>query len=313
MRCVLLSATLDLRRLFGPALAGIADRLEIVDDDGGVWPDVPLALTWKPAPDSFARYPGLRALCSIGAGVDSLLACPGLPSALDVVRVVDPHQAEMMAGFVAWHVIGHQRRFADYATNQRAATWRRLSPRRPADVPVGLLGYGHMGRRVGAALGALGFPVLAWSRTGTALHEPGDPVVRFHGPAGLDILLSRSEVLVNLLPLTAETSGLLDAGLLRRLRPGGYLVHVGRGEHLVEADLLAAIDDGHLAGAALDVFGHEPLPADHAFWRYPGVFVTPHEACEAGADAVASTLLATAQALRDDRRPPAAIDRGRGY
>lgn len=313
MRCVLLSETLDLRRLFGPALAGIADRLEIVDDDGGVRPDIPLALAWKPAPDSFARYPGLRALCSIGAGADSLLACPGLPSALDIVRVVDPHQAEAMAGFVAWHVIGHQRRFADYATNQRAAAWRRLNPRRPGDVPVGLLGYGHMGRRVGAALAVLGFPVLAWGRTEPTTVDPGDPAARFHGAAGLDAMLSRSEVLVNLLPLTAETSGILDAGLFRRMRPGAYLVQVGRGEHLAETDLIAALDDGHLAGAALDVFATEPLPAHHPFWRHPGITLTPHEACEAGPEAVASTLLATSRALREGRRPPDAIDRARGY
>ncbi|KMO41043.1 hydroxyacid dehydrogenase [Methylobacterium variabile] len=308
--CVLLSATTDLRRLFGAALGEIADRVEILDHPAPEPERVRLALAWRPPADALPRYPNLAALCSIAAGVDNLLACPGRPPDLPVVRVVDPDQARAMSGFVLWHVIGHQRRFQTYAENQRDRVWRRLYPRDASAVPVGLLGYGQIGRRVAADLAALGFPVRAWGRTP---QTAGPGVIHHHGPEGLAAMLPESEVLVNLLPLTPETGGLLDAALLARLRPGGYLIQVGRGEHLVEADLLASLASGHLAGAALDVFATEPLPASHPFWDHPAIRVTPHEACEASPQAVARTLLAAAEAVREGRIPPGAVDAARGY
>jgi glyoxylate/hydroxypyruvate reductase A len=308
--CVLLSATTDLRRLFGAALGEIADRVAILDHPAPEPERVRLALAWRPPADALPRYPNLAALCSIAAGVDNLLACPGRPPDLPVVRVVDPDQARAMSGFVLWHVIGHQRRFQTYAENQRDRVWRRLYPRDASAVPVGLLGYGQIGRRVAADLAALGFPVRAWGRTP---QTAGPGVIHHHGPEGLAAMLPESEVLVNLLPLTPETGGLLDAALLARLRPGGYLIQVGRGEHLVEADLLASLASGHLAGAALDVFATEPLPASHPFWDHPAIRVTPHEACEASPQAVVRTLLAAAEAVREGRIPPGAVDAARGY
>ncbi|TNC11305.1 glyoxylate/hydroxypyruvate reductase A [Methylobacterium terricola] len=308
--CVLLSATTDLRGLFGAALAEIADRVEILDHPAPEPERVRLALGWRPPADALARYPNLAALCSIAAGVDNLLACPGRPPDLPVVRVIDPDQARAMSAFVLWHVIGHQRRFDTYAENQRDRVWRRLYPREARAVPVGILGHGQIGRRVAADLAALGFPVRAWSRTAQGA---GPGILHHHGPDGLAAMLAETEVLVNLLPLTAETRGLLDGALFARLRPGGYLVQVGRGEHLVEADLLASLASGHLAGAALDVFAAEPLPASHPFWGHPAIRVTPHEACEASPQAVARTLLATAEAVREGRVPPGTVDAARGY
>ncbi len=308
--CVLLSATTDLRGLFGTALAEIADHVEILDHPASNPERVRLALGWRPPADALARYPNLAALCSIAAGVDNLLACPGRPPDLPVVRVVDTDQARAMSGFVLWHVIGHQRRFAAYAENQRDRVWRRLYSRDASAVPVGILGYGKIGRRVAADLAALGFPVRAWSRTPQAA-DPG--ITHHHGPDGLAGMLGETEVLVNLLPLTPETRGILDARLFSSLRPGGVLIQVGRGEHLIEADLLAALETGHLAGAALDVFAAEPLPPEHPFWDHPAIRITPHEACEASPRAVARTLLATAEAVREGRMPPDTVDVARGY
>lgn len=308
--CVLLSATTDLRGLFGTALAEIADHVEILDHPASNPERVRLALGWRPPADALTRYPNLAALCSIAAGVDNLLACPGRPPDLPVVRVVDPDQARAMSGFVLWHVIGHQRRFATYAENQRDRIWRRLYPRDASAVPVGILGYGKIGRRVAADLAALGFPVRAWSRTPQAA-DPG--ITHHHGPDGLAGMLGETEVLVNLLPLTPETRGILDARLFSSLRPGGVLIQVGRGEHLIEADLLAALESGHLAGAALDVFATEPLPPAHPFWDHPAIRITPHEACEASPRAVARTLLAAAEAVREGRLPPDTVDAARGY
>ncbi|MFE1598841.1 2-hydroxyacid dehydrogenase [Methylobacterium sp. ID0610] len=311
LRCVLLSTTLDLARHFGPVLAEVADVIEAVPhpvaEGAG---DVPMALAWFPPADAFAQYPNLRAVCSIAAGVDSLLACPGLPPDVAVVRVVDPDQARAMSCFVLWHVIGHQRRFRTYAENQARAAWRPLGQRPAGEITVGLLGYGRMGAQVAADLAALGFTVLAWSRSE---RPPEAAVAHHHGAEGLAALLARTDVLVNLLPLTPETKGILDASLFRRLKPGATLVQVGRGAHLVEADLLAALDDGPLGAAALDVFAVEPLPEAHPFWRHPKIVVTPHEACDASPQAVAAMLRATATALRAGEPIPHAVDRGRGY
>lgn len=312
MRCVLVSECLDLRRYYGAELARAAPHLEMIDHaPGAPAADVRLALAWHPPDDAFARYPNLRAVCSIAAGVDNIIACPSLKPGIDVVRVVDPGQAQMMSGFVAWHAIGHQRGFAAFRDQQRDKIWKRRDQRRASDVPVGILGSGEIGQRVARDLACLGFPVMSWSRSAKPMLPPS--VRGFHGPAGLSAMLGETEVLVNLLPLTAETRGLLDAALFGKIRRGGYLIQVGRGEHLVEADLLAALDSGQLAGAALDVFATEPLSQDHPFWRHPRVTVTPHDASDVSISAVASTLAVTANAVRAGQRPPHAVDRVRGY
>jgi glyoxylate/hydroxypyruvate reductase A len=310
MRCALVSKSLDLRGYFGAEFARIAERIEVVDHRGRSDADVRLAVAWHPPDDAFAHYPNLRAVCSIGAGVDNIVRCPSLRPGIDVVRVVDPAQAQMMSGFVAWHAMGHQRRFASYLKQQRERIWQRLSQRSAQNVPVGILGYGEIGQKVATDLAMLGFPVMVWSRSA----KPTLPSIKgFHGPSGLAAMLSETEVLVNLLPLTDETRGILNTTLFGRMRRGGYLIQVGRGEHLVEDDLLSALESGQLAGAALDVFGIEPLLAAHPFWRHPKIIVTPHDACEVRLEAVAETLLATADAIKAGRRPPFAIDRERGY
>jgi len=311
MRCVLVSKSLDLRFYLGPQFAREADRIEIVSHPhDGAAADVRLAVAWHPPDDAFERYPNLQAVCSIGAGVDNILACPSLRPDVDVIRVVDPAQAQMMSGFVAWHVIGHQRRFTAYRAQQRERRWHRLGQRRAQDVPVGILGFGEIGRRVATDLALFGFPVMAWSRTAKPMPHG---ISGFDGADGLDAMLGQTEVLVNLLPLTSETRSILNRKTFARMYRGGYLIHVGRGEHLVEADLLAALESGQLAGAALDVFAVEPLAPHHPFWRDPRIVVTPHDACEVSVEAIGATFRATAEAIRAGRRPPHSVDRARGY
>lgn len=311
MRCVLVSKSLDLRGYLGAQFLRAADRIEIVNHPHhGPATDIRLAVAWHPPDDAFDHYPNLQAVCSIGAGVDNILACPSLRPDVEVIRVVDPAQAQMMSGFVAWHVIGHQRRFAAYQAQQREERWQRVALRRAQDVPVGILGFGEIGRTVATDLAQLGFPVMAWSRTA----KPTPPGISgFDGAAGLEAMLGQTEVLVNLLPLTPETKGILNRKTFARMYRGGYLIQVGRGEHLVEADLLAALESGQLAGAALDVFATEPLAPRHPFWRHPGIVVTPHDACEVSVEAIGATFRATAEAIRAGRRPPHSIDRERGY
>ena len=311
MRCALVSSRLDLRGYLGSEFARIADRIEIVDHRrNGPDADIRLAIAWHPPADAFDYYPNLQVVCSLGAGVDNIVACPSLRPDIEVVRIVDPLQAQMMSGFVLWHVIWHQRRFASYLAQQRDGIWKRIRQRSAQSVPVGILGYGEIGQRVAADLAQLGFPVMAWSRTA----KPTSPSVRgFHGPSGLAAMLDETEVLVNLLPLTQETQGILNAKLFARMRRGGYLIQVGRGEHLVDEDLLAALESGQLDGAALDVFAAEPLAPGHPFWHHPKIVVTPHDACEVRVEAVADMLVAAADAIRAGQRPPHAIDRERGY
>jgi glyoxylate/hydroxypyruvate reductase A len=313
MRCVLVSKSLDLRYYLGPEFVRSADQIEIVSHPhDGPAADVRLAVAWHPPDDAFERYPNLQAVCSIGAGVDNILACPSLRADVDVIRVVDPAQAQMMSGFVAWHVIGHQRRFATYQAQQREQRWQRLGlgMRRALDVPVGILGFGEIGRRVATDLSLLGFPVMAWSRTAKPMPQG---INGFDGTDGLDAMLRQTEILVNLLPLTPETRGILNRRTFARMHRGGYLIQVGRGEHLVEADLLAALESGQLAGAALDVFAVEPLAHNHPFWGHPRIMVTPHDACEVSMEAIGATFRATAEAVRAGRRPPHSVDRARGY
>ncbi|WP_271606814.1 2-hydroxyacid dehydrogenase [Bradyrhizobium sp. CCBAU 11434] len=311
MRCVLISSRLDLRRYLGPEISLIADQVELVEWKKDGDPDVRLAMAWHPSNDAFSGYPNLRAICSIGAGVDNIVGCPSLKSEVDVVRVVDPGQAQMMSGFVAWHVIGHQRNFAGYQAQQRDRIWHSGPQRRADSLPVGILGYGAIGRKLAIDLAYLGFSVMCWSRTPK---RPATAAIRsYNGPAGLCEMLNNTEVLVNVLPLTPETRGILNAQLFANIRRGGYLIQVGRGEHLLESDLLAALEDGQLTGAALDVFPSEPLPRTHPFWGHPKIILTPHNASDVSVRAVAATLVTTADAIRTGRRPPHAIDRTLGY
>ena len=309
MRCVLLSETLDMRDYLSSVINQV-DDVTFIDHELRTADDVQLALAWQPPANAFDFYPNLKVACSIGAGADSILACPSLRDGIDVVRVVDPAQARMMSGFVLWNVIWHQRRFATYLAQQRDRIWQRPRQRDASGAPVGILGYGEMGRRVANDLKALGFPVSVWSRSGKAA-PPG--ISGFHGAEGLSAMLPETEVLVNLLPLTPETQGILNGDLFGKMRHGGYLIHVGRGEHMVEKDVLLALDSGQLSGASLDVFPVEPLPPAHPFWSHPNIIVTPHDACDVSFDAIKATIDATAAAVRAGSHPPHTVDRTRGY
>lgn len=311
LRCVLLSTTLDLRGYLAQEMAKLDGKVTFVDHlDGSDPADVQMAIGWHPPADAFDHYPNLKAVCSIAAGADSLLHCPSMRDGIDIVRVVEPAQAEMMSGFVAWHAISHQRQMGVYQQQQRDKVWRRQPQRSAADVPVGILGYGAMGARVASDLTTLGFPVKVWSRTAKPTTSG---VLGFSGADGLDRMLDDTEVLVNLLPLTTETRGILSASLFAKLRRGAYLIHVGRGPHMVDADVFAALDSGQLSGAAIDVFPVEPLPADSPFWTHPKIVLTPHDACDASMTAIGKTIRATAESVQAGFKPKDTVDRARGY
>jgi glyoxylate/hydroxypyruvate reductase A len=234
------------------------------------------AMVWQPPPGLLAGLPNLRLIVGLGAGVDHLLRDPELPRHIPIMRLVDPYMTDAMSEYVVLQVLRLHRQDLDYLAQQRARLWEEREQKNAAERPVGILGFGTLGQDAGRKLRALGFPVAGWSRT--AKEVAG--FTTFAGADGLAALAARSEILVCLLPLTAATEGILNAGLFARLPHGAGLVNAGRGGHLIEADLIPALDSGQLSGAVLDVFREEPLPPEHLFWGHPRIVVTPHIAAE---------------------------------
>ncbi|MDE2606741.1 MAG: glyoxylate/hydroxypyruvate reductase A [Burkholderiales bacterium] len=266
------------------------------------------AVVWAPPQAFLDAQPQLRGLFNIGAGVDALLKLRLPPDAL-VVRLDDAGMSVQMAEFVCHAVIRHFRELDAYGQDSAQGRWGFRRPRSRSDFPVGVMGLGVLGQRVARSLGAFEFPVRGWSRTRREL--PG--MECFAGAEQFDAFLAGTRVLVNLLPLTPETENILDRETLGRLLPGGYLVNVARGAHLVEEDLLALLDAGHLAGAALDVFRTEPLPSDHPFWRHPKITVTPHTSARTLRDESVAQIARKIEALERGESIAGVVDRVRGY
>jgi len=229
------------------------------------------AVVWKPPQQLLDEQPGLKALFNTGAGVDALMALR-VPAGVPVIRLYDAGMSVQMAEYVCHAVIRHFREFDGYEADMERGTWSFRKPRNRLDFPVGVIGLGVLGERVAKALLQFDFPVNGWSRSPKSL--PG--VQCFQGPPQWEAFLQNSRVLVCLLPLTLETADLLDARAFAQLRPGVYVINVARGAHVVDADLVTALDSGQLAGATLDVFRVEPLPKGHPFWSHPKITLTPH-------------------------------------
>ncbi|PZW41059.1 glyoxylate/hydroxypyruvate reductase A [Humitalea rosea] len=220
------------------------------------------------------RYPGLRLVVSMGAGVDHLLRPPGMPPGVPVARLVDRMLTSGMTEWVLLNTLRFHRQDPAYRAQQAAAIWEELPAPATAARRIGILGLGELGTAAARALAGLGFPVSGWSRRAKTL----DGIACHHGPEGFRAVLAGSDILVCLLPLTPETRGVLDAAAFAAMPRGSYLLNAARGGHVVQPDLLAALDSGHLAGAALDVTEPEPLPPEHPIWRHPGIVLTPHAA-----------------------------------
>ncbi len=294
------------RRAFAELMPGLDMR---------VWPDtgpveeIEFALVWAPKRGELRRFPNLRFIASIGAGVEHILRDPDLPNGVPIVRVVDRVLTSRMSEYVLAAVLRHHRNLDVYERLQRERRWEKLPPRDAARRRAGVLGLGVLGSDAARRLAALGFDVAGWSRSPKAV----DGVAGFHGPEGLEPLLRRTEVLVCLLPLTDETRGILDARTLALLPPGAAVVNAARGEHVVDADLIAALDSGHLSGATLDVFDKEPLPADHPFWRHDKVLVTPHVASLTDERSAAPQIVENIRRARAGDPLLNAVDRAAGY
>lgn len=280
-----------------------------------IWPDtgrleeIEFVLAWLPEPGDLRRYPNLKAVFWLGAGVDGILADEALPPDLPIVRLADRGLTVSMTEYVLLHVLRYHRRVPELEAQQRARQWRPLDYPLPWKRRVGIMGLGALGGDAAAKLVMLGFDTAGWSRSRKRL----EGVACFAGQSELAPFLARSEILVCLLPLTPATAGILDARCFAALPRGAFLVNAARGGHLVAEDLLAALDSGQIAHATLDVFTPEPLPPEHPFWTHPRITVTPHTASLTHAETAAPVLIEGMRAIREGRPVANLVDRRRGY
>jgi glyoxylate/hydroxypyruvate reductase A len=315
MSAILLVVTGLDARSWEARFRGLAPRRDI-----RLWPerlgdpaDIGYACAWHPPRGLLATLPNLKAVFSLGAGVDHLISDPALPD-VAVVRIVDPDLTMRMTEYVVLHVLLHHRRQRLYDAQQRERLWHEHEQPPASAVAVGVMGLGALGCDAARALARLGFRTAGWSRTPKAL--PG--IETFHGHDGLEGFLRRTEILVCLLPATPATQGILRLELLRKLERhgaagGAYLINVGRGALQVDADILAALEEGALAGATLDVFPTEPLPAASPLWTHPRVTITPHNAAASDPRALVVNLLRQIDRFEAGLPLEHVVDRAVGY
>ncbi len=309
MPVIYVNAELDPERHWAPALRALDPEVEVRwGEHPGDPSEIDLAAVWKPPRQGFAGMTGLRAIQSLGAGVDQLDPAR-LPAGVPLARLVDPLLTTGMVEYCRYAVLRYHREFDAYARDQAGRRWQPRRRRPPADTRVGILGLGELGSAIARDLVEAGFQVGGWSRrlktlTGVACHA---------GAEGRFALAETSHILICVLPLTSSTEGILDAGLFARMPPGAWLVNIGRGRHLVEEDLIAAVRAGHLAGATLDVFRQEPLPEEHPFWSMPEITITPHIASTTVPETAARVVIENLRRALAGERLLYQVDLERGY
>lgn len=298
-------------------LAGIKQRLpqaEIREWQRGDERPADYALVWRPPHEMLANRRDLKAVFALGAGVDAILdqerKHPGtLPAGVPLLRLEDTGMAQQMQEYALSYVLRYFRRFDEYQALQQRQEWQPLDPHSLDDFTIGILGAGVLGQSVARKLTEFGFSVRCWSRSAKQI----DGVQSFAGEAQRAAFLDGVKLVINLLPNTPETVGILNRELFAQLSTGAYLINIARGAHLVEADLLAALEQGQLAAATLDVFAREPLPQDHPFWRHPRVTITPHIAAITLPQQAMDQIVANIRALEAGHAPAGVVDRQRGY
>ncbi|NRB48910.1 MAG: glyoxylate/hydroxypyruvate reductase A [Saprospiraceae bacterium] len=256
--------------------------------------EVTFAVCWKPKPGDLQQFPALKVVQSLGAGVEHILQTTPLLPHLRLCRIVDPGLANDMWEFTLATVMNHLKKLRQYQQQQQNKSWQQHGYGTIADTRIGVLGLGKIGALVAERFAQLGFPVSGWSAS--AKNIPG--VTSFQGEGELARCLAQSDILINLLPLTDSTTGILNMDTLKQLPQGAYVINVGRGGHLVDEDLLSLLDSVHLGGALLDVFHQEPLPNDHPFWTHPKVSITPHIASLTNKDTAMAQIIENYQRLQ---------------
>jgi len=284
-------------------------KLELrVWPESGVPEEVDIVLTWCPPLGVLRTFPNLKLILSLGAGADYILQDPDLPPEVPISRLVPQQLASQMTEYVMQAILAFKGRRVEYQKLQQLSCWEPLPTLRTDRFMVGILGLGAIGAKVARTLAAVDLLVRGWSRHSKQIKG----VDCFFGPEQFEVFLSKCAVLVNLLPLTPTTEGILCEKTFAALPQGAYLINVGRGHHLIEADLLTVLDSGQIAGACLDVFKTEPLPKEHPFWSHPKIIVTPHIAAVSEIDDVVEYILEAIDLLKIGTLRYE-IDRNQGY
>jgi glyoxylate/hydroxypyruvate reductase len=271
--------------------------------------DIESAMVWKAPPGEMRKYPNLKLIINIGAGVDYILKDDTLPQGVPIMRLVDPEQNRMMAQYVLHAVLRYHRDFPALEKQRREKRWQYIHPRESANLPIGIMGIGNIGSHVAKELLHQGFPVSGWSRTPKSV----EGVTTFHGRDQLKEFLVRSQILVLIMPFTPETDGIVDRDVLYALPRGAKIINIGRGALIDEAALAAAIRDGQIGAATLDVFRAEPLPQGHPFWDIEEITITPHLASIAVPRSASLQIADNLRRLRAGQPLFNIVDRTRGY
>jgi glyoxylate/hydroxypyruvate reductase A len=291
-------------------LQGLLPGWDIASIDSIADPaQVKQAVVWRPRAGDLAKFSNLEVIVSIGAGIDHVLADPELPKGVPIIRTVGDDLTQRMREYVALHVLRHHRDMPRQLQAQAEKDWHAIVvPVAPHRV-VGVMGLGNLGAAAASAIANLGFTTRGWSKSAKSIQG----VTSYSGEDEFDAFLSGCEILVNLLPLTDATTGLLNTGLFERLAPGACIINCARGGHLVDDDLIAALASSHIKQATLDVFHIEPLPKDHPFWDHPNITVTPHVASQIDAATGGRLIAANLKAFTETGTCPDMADAARGY
>ncbi|MDF0498878.1 2-hydroxyacid dehydrogenase [Bradyrhizobium yuanmingense] len=293
--------------------AACSDRPVVLPDEGLDPAEVQYAAVWKPLPGALSAFKNLRAIFSLAAGVDALMADRSLPD-VPLVRAVIPDLTARMTEYVTLHVLMHHRQEIYLRQSQREKAWQPKYQWPASAVTVGIMGLGTLGADAANILLRLGFRVIGWSRSPRSITG----IETFHGTAQMGAFLRRTDILVCLLPLTTETQGILNRDVLASLKRNGplgapVLINAGRGGLQNEADILSCLEDGTLGAASLDVFVEEPLPSDSRFWSHPKVMLTPHNAADGDADEISRYVATQITRLESGGALENVVDRVRGY
>lgn len=298
---------------FNPALW--VQELKKIDPnlDIRVWPetgnpnDIDFALVWTYPPGELIKYPNLKCISSLGAGVDHIFNDPDRPKHVPIVRVIDKLLVRDMTQYIALAVLNYTRSFDIYYQQQKQNEWKAHPPKN--EITIGLMGLGELGTDAAKKLMTLRFKTLGWSKTPKKIAK----MKCFHGKQQFHEFLSQSQILINLLPLTPETKNILNKDTFAHLPKGAYLINAARGRHLVEQDLINALDQEQLAGACLDVFHTEPLPKEHPFWQHPKIRITPHVASVTNPKSVAAQIVKNYHRLQSGKPLLRQVNLEKGY
>ena len=310
MATVLMASHQDPVDLWREALADEMPELEFrAYPDVGDRDEIDYALVYWPPHGLIASLPNVKAVLSIAAGCDHILADPELPPHLPIVRMVDDYLAAMMAEYAIYGVLHFHRNMHFYRQEQLCSRWDRSWPLYTPETNVGILGLGAIGGDCARKLGALDFQIHGWSRSEKSM--PG--VTCYHDVDGLLAMAAQCRYLVCVLPLTAKTQGIINKDLINAMPKGGIIINIARGGHQVDEDILNALDSGQLGGVFLDVFNEEPLPSDHPYWLHDKVWITPHVAGELIPRSCAKSVAANIRRIEAGEPVPDLFDKIRGY